>query len=101
MKKRIFMFATLITILFCLFGCDKKSNYYDDSIKEAKKIAKIEGNETLSLQEENEQIILENQNIRLILGKNSGAIKEYANKEVGVYFVTDPDGYWIEIVHAR
>lgn len=25
----------------------------------------------------------------------------FDNKEVGVYFVTDPDGYWIEIVHAR
>ena len=23
---------------------------------------------------------------------------EYENKEAGVYFITDPDGYWIEIV---
>ena len=23
---------------------------------------------------------------------------EYENKEAGVYFITDPDGYWIEII---
>ena len=26
---------------------------------------------------------------------------EYENKEAGVYFITDPDGYWIEIVPDR
>ena len=26
---------------------------------------------------------------------------EYEKKEAGVYFITDPDGYWIEIVPDR
>ena len=25
----------------------------------------------------------------------------FENKEMGVYFITDPDGYWIEIVPVR
>ena len=25
----------------------------------------------------------------------------YDNKEMGVYFIVDPDGYWIEIVPAK
>ena len=25
----------------------------------------------------------------------------YENKEIGIYFITDPDGYWLEIVPTR
>lgn len=25
----------------------------------------------------------------------------YENKEMGIYFITDPDGYWLEIVPTR
>lgn len=25
----------------------------------------------------------------------------FENKEMGIYFITDPDGYWIEIVPAK
>lgn len=25
----------------------------------------------------------------------------YENKDMGIYFISDPDGYWIEIVPAR
>jgi len=25
----------------------------------------------------------------------------YENKEMGIYFINDPDGYWLEIVPAR
>jgi lactoylglutathione lyase len=25
----------------------------------------------------------------------------YENPDMGVYFITDPDGYWLEIVHAK
>ncbi len=25
----------------------------------------------------------------------------FENKEVGIYFVTDPDGYWIEVIPKR
>jgi len=25
----------------------------------------------------------------------------YENKEMGIYFITDPDGYWIEIVPTK
>ena len=25
----------------------------------------------------------------------------YENPEMGIYFITDPDGYWIEIIPAR
>lgn len=25
----------------------------------------------------------------------------YENKEMGIYFITDPDGYWLEIIPAR
>lgn len=28
-------------------------------------------------------------------------IIEFENKEMGIYFITDPDGYWIEIVPSR
>ncbi|MDD2496423.1 MAG: lactoylglutathione lyase, partial [Tissierellia bacterium] len=28
-------------------------------------------------------------------------IIEFENKAMGIYFITDPDGYWIEIVPAR
>jgi lactoylglutathione lyase len=26
---------------------------------------------------------------------------EYVNEEMGIYFITDPDGYWIEIIPTR
>lgn len=26
---------------------------------------------------------------------------EYINKSMGIYFITDPDGYWIEIIPTR
>lgn len=26
---------------------------------------------------------------------------EYINESMGIYFITDPDGYWIEIVHKK
>lgn len=26
---------------------------------------------------------------------------EYVNESMGIYFITDPDGYWIEIVPTR
>ena len=29
-----------------------------------------------------------------------GCIK-YENKEMGIYFITDPDGYWLEIIPAK
>jgi len=29
-----------------------------------------------------------------------GCIK-YVNEKMGIYFITDPDGYWIEIVRAK
>lgn len=32
--------------------------------------------------------------------KNMGIIC-YENEEMGIYFVTDPDGYWLEIVPVR
>ena len=32
--------------------------------------------------------------------KDMGII-EYENDEAGIYFITDPDGYWIEIVPER
>lgn len=25
----------------------------------------------------------------------------YENKEMGIYFITDPDGYWLEVVPVR
>lgn len=25
----------------------------------------------------------------------------FENKEMGIYFITDPDGYWLEVVPAR
>ena len=25
----------------------------------------------------------------------------YENQEMGIYFISDPDGYWIEIIPAR
>ncbi|GIM28876.1 lactoylglutathione lyase [Clostridium polyendosporum] len=32
--------------------------------------------------------------------KNMGCIC-YENKPMGIYFINDPDGYWIEIIPAR
>lgn len=32
--------------------------------------------------------------------KNMGCIC-YENKEMGIYFIADPDGYWIEIIPGR
>lgn len=32
--------------------------------------------------------------------KNMGCIC-YENKPMGIYFINDPDGYWIEVVPAR
>ena len=29
-----------------------------------------------------------------------GCIK-YVNEKMGIYFITDPDGYWLEIVRAK
>jgi lactoylglutathione lyase len=26
---------------------------------------------------------------------------EYINKSMGIYFITDPDGYWVEVVPTR
>ncbi|MDR3258029.1 MAG: VOC family protein [Fusobacteriaceae bacterium] len=34
------------------------------------------------------------------LHKEMNVIK-YENKKMGVYFITDPDGYWIEIIPTR
>ena len=34
------------------------------------------------------------------LNENMGCIC-YENKEMGIYFITDPDGYWLEIVPTR
>ena len=28
-------------------------------------------------------------------------IIEFENEEAGIYFIVDPDGYWIEIVPAK
>ena len=25
----------------------------------------------------------------------------YENKEMGIYFINDPDGYWLEVVPVR
>ena len=32
--------------------------------------------------------------------KEMGCI-EYVNESMGIYFITDPDGYWIEVVPTR
>ncbi|MCG8636934.1 MAG: VOC family protein [Desulfobacterales bacterium] len=34
------------------------------------------------------------------LHKEMGCIC-YENKEMGIYFINDPDGYWLEVVPAR
>ena len=34
------------------------------------------------------------------LHKNMGCIC-YENKSMGIYFISDPDGYWLEIVPSR
>lgn len=26
---------------------------------------------------------------------------DFENKEMGIYFISDPDGYWLEIVPAK
>lgn len=86
--KKAKIFSLIITTITLLLsnGCNN-TKYFDDSVKEALKVAKIDGNDSLTLSENVDTILLENEKVRLVLAKQSGAIIELANKEVGVYLV--------------
>ena len=104
MKKNNIFSLIIPTILLILSNSCSTSNYFDDSIKEAKKVAEITGNDSLTLLENIDNILIENEKVKLVLSKNSGAIIELANKEVGVYLVknsTNDIPLMIEYVEGR
>ena len=101
--KRIFCTACAVLLGGTLVGCGG-DGYFDDSLREAEKVGDIGGNETLTLEENADTFLLENENVRLVLNKKSGSIRELANKEVGVYLVRNARGdipLAIEYVEGR
>lgn len=100
MKKNYILLTLFILFVFLLTACGNSTTskiittktptgpmYYDDELDNPLKDLVIEGNDTLSLIEKEEDITLENQNIRVIFDKTTGGIKELVNKKAKVYLL--------------
>lgn len=84
--KTLSVLLALSLFLPC-FACGGEGEYYDDSFREAARVAAIGGSEELALSEQDGLVTLENAKVRLVLSAASGAVRELANKETGVYLI--------------
>ena len=99
--KRLIVVLSALLLVF-ITGCSSNKtsavttttqkpgiNYYDDYMESPLKDLDLGGANELSLSSTDKTITIENENIRIIVSKDDGSIKELANKKAKLYLVKD------------
>lgn len=84
---------TLVCSAVTCAGCaDAEGEYYEEIYSNPLEGVDLGGYDTLTLAEEGDAVTLENENVRLILDRATGGIRELANKQSALYLVRDAGG---------
>lgn len=94
--KKIAAFLMPLTLVCSAVACagcaDAEGEYYEEIYSNPLEGVDLGGYDTLTLAEEGDAVTLENENVRLVLDRATGGIRELANKQSALYLVRDSDG---------